>query len=72
MLEEAHKGSLEITIPRNLIDAKIGESDDKFFVLIDGLEVPYTEVTDESQRTLTIQFEEDARIIQVFGTQSSS
>ena len=69
VLEESQGGSFKISIPRKLIDAKIGEkTDDLFFVLIDSIEVPYTEVIDENTRTLTISFGKGARIIEIIGT----
>jgi hypothetical protein len=67
VLQETQKGTIEITIPRDLIDTKIGQDDDSFLVLIDGYEVPYIEVKNDLERTLTIGFEEGARIIQVIG-----
>lgn len=61
-------GSLEITLPRELIDAKISEkSDDLFFVFVDDKEVPYTETTNELERTLIIKFENDSREIKIMG-----
>lgn len=68
VLQEAQKGSIQITIPRNLLDAKMGNNDDSFIVIIDGYEVAYTEDADDFERTLTISFEEGARTIQVIGT----
>ena len=37
-LKALEKGKLTITLPRHLIDSKIGTEDDDFFVLIDGEE----------------------------------
>ncbi|AFS82598.1 hypothetical protein [Candidatus Nitrosopumilus sediminis] len=68
VLQEAKKGTLEITIPRDLIDAKIGEYDDAFFVLVDGIEVAFEEESNSTERMLTIAFEKDTRTIQVMGT----
>jgi len=68
VLQETQNGSIQITIPRDLLDAKIGDSDDSFIVIIDGYEVAYTEVTNDFKRTLTISFEEGARMIQVIAT----
>jgi|GEM_PF-4040320 len=62
---EAQKGVLEITIPRELFDATIGEQDDDFFVLVDGFEVDFTENSNIAERTLTIQFEKGTRIIEI-------
>lgn len=64
---EAQKGVLEITIPRALFDATIGGEDDDFFVVVDGFEVDFTENGNSVERTLTIQFEKGARMIEIIG-----
>ena len=61
-------GSLEITLPRALIDAKMGDQDDTFFVLVDGEEVDFEETTSSTDRTLTIQFPAGAEEIEIIGT----
>jgi predicted secreted protein with PEFG-CTERM motif len=63
-------GSLEITLPRALIDAKTSDnaSDDTFFVLVDGEEVDFEEITTSTDRTLTIQFPAGAEEIEIIGT----
>jgi len=68
VLQEAQKGMLEITIPRDLFDVSIGKYDDDFFVLVDGLEVDFAENSNSVERTLSIKFEKDTRIIQVIGS----
>jgi hypothetical protein len=65
---EAENGVLEITIPRELFDATIGGEDEDFFVVVDGFEVDFTENGNSVERTLTIQFEEGARTIEIIGT----
>src|SRR3989338_473930 len=62
-------GSLVITLPRALIDAKMGDQDDTFFVLVDDEEVPdFTEITTSTDRTLTIEFPAGAEKIEIIGT----
>ena len=61
-------GELTITLPRNVIDAKIGDADDDFFVLVDGEEVEFTESKTASDRTLTIPFPDGAEEIEIIGT----
>jgi predicted secreted protein with PEFG-CTERM motif len=61
-------GSLEITLPRALIDAKMGDQDDTFFVLVDGEEVDFEETTTSTDRILTIQFPAGAEQIEIIGT----
>jgi predicted secreted protein with PEFG-CTERM motif len=61
-------GELVITLPRNVIDAKTGDSDDTFFVLIDGEEAEFDETTTSTDRTLTIQFPDGSEEIEIIGT----
>jgi hypothetical protein len=61
-------GELEIVLPRNLIDSKIGEEDDIYFVLIDADEVDFTEVKTQDTRTLTIPIPEGSDEIEIIGT----
>jgi predicted secreted protein with PEFG-CTERM motif len=61
-------GELTITLPRELIDAKINGGDDDFFVLIDGEEVEFTETSTSTDRTLTIAFPDGAEEIEIIGS----
>jgi len=61
-------GELQITLPRNVIDAKTGDSDDTFFVLIDGEEADFDESKTSTDRTLTILFPDGAEEIEIIGT----
>lgn len=61
-------GQVKVSLPRDIIDAKIGNSDDVFFVLVDGEEVVYEETKTEKDRTLTIQFPQGAEEIEIIGT----
>jgi predicted secreted protein with PEFG-CTERM motif len=61
-------GEVTITLPRGLIDAKIGSEDDDFFVLVDGEEVEFEEATTSTTRTLTIGFPIGAEEIEIIGT----
>ena len=68
ILDPHDSGSLEITIPRELIDSKMSENvDELFFVLIDKKEVPYTETVDDLTRTLTIKFGKESQEIEIIG-----
>jgi hypothetical protein len=50
-------GSITVTIPRKVLDAKAGNQDDHFYVLMNGQEINFTETrTTNSTRTLTIPF----------------
>ncbi len=61
-------GQLTITLPRELIDAQIGDEDDDFFVLVDGEEVDFDETTTSTDRTLVISFPAGAEEIEIIGT----
>lgn len=72
--DNGKEGRLIITIPRDLMDAKIGDpnkkdsADDRFFVLANGEEVTYTETSTEIDRTLTIEFGKNTKTIEIIGT----
>jgi predicted secreted protein with PEFG-CTERM motif len=69
-IQTTSDGVLTITLPRDLIDAKINGEDDSFFVLIDGEETSdVSEETTSTDRTLTIQFQDGAEEIEIIGTQ---
>ena len=67
-VDSLSNGTLFIQLPRDVIDAKFGEEDDDFFVLIDGLEIPFDESKTVNERTLTIPFPEGTEEIEVIGT----
>ena len=62
-------GTLEITIPRQLLDAQFDGTDDIFFVLIDGFETYYLELESTGDsRTLVIPFFAGDTIFEILGT----
>ncbi|MEM3064354.1 MAG: PEFG-CTERM sorting domain-containing protein [Candidatus Nitrosotenuis sp.] len=72
-IETTSDGELTVTLPRGLIDARLGPDgqsgeDDMFVVLVDGAEVDFDETTTSSDRTLTIPFEDGATEIEIIGT----
>jgi len=67
-IEAVDDGELTITLPRELIDAKIGDADDDFFVLVDAEEVDFDETKTDSDRTLTIGFSAGTEEIEIIGT----
>jgi len=67
-LDAPEQGSLTITLPRDVIDAKFNGEDDEFFVLVDGEEAEIIETKTEIDRTLTISFPADSEVIEVIGT----
>ncbi len=66
-------GELTITLPRDLIDAKIGSEDSDFIVLIDDIEYFFFEETvTSSDRTIIIPFGRFNSEIIIIGTQMFS
>ena len=55
-IQSTDDGSITLTIPRSVLDATINNGDDEFFVLVDGEEVDFEEITTDTDRTLTIGF----------------
>ncbi|MGI0056730.1 MAG: hypothetical protein ACREAK_05075 [Nitrosarchaeum sp.] len=68
LTDSKNDGYFEITIPRNLLDAKIGDSDDTFVVIADKYEVPYTEITNDFERTVRVEFNEGTKLIKIIAT----
>ena len=62
-------GSLTMTLPRTLIDAKAGAADDQFFVLVDGADTEFNETKTSTDRTITVSFTDGTGQIEVIGTQ---
>ena len=68
-MDTSADGTIEITIPRTLLDAKFESSDDIFFILVDGFETDYAEIeSTSSSRTLVIPFFGGDSIIDIIGT----
>jgi len=67
-IEAVDDGELTIILSRELIDAKIGDADDDFFVLVDAEEVDFDEIKTDSERTLTIGFLAGSEEIEIIGT----
>ena len=68
-LKPRTNGELTITLPRDLIDAKIGSEDSNFIVLLDSLENQFEETITSSDRTLIISFGGFNTEIIILGTQ---
>ena len=68
-MDTSSDGSVEITIPRSLLDAKFDTLDDEFFILVDGFETDYAEIDSTSEyRTLVIPFFGGDSVIDIIGT----
>ena len=70
-LDQRARGELTITLPRNLIDAKIGSEDTDFIILVDGAfkHEPMDEIITFSDRTVTIPLRGYNTEITIIGTQ---
>ncbi|WP_101478206.1 PEFG-CTERM sorting domain-containing protein [Candidatus Nitrosotalea bavarica] len=68
-IKSASDGNLTISMPRSLIDAKVGTGDDQFFVLVDGADTDFTESKTNTDRTVTVSFPQDTQQIEIIGTQ---
>jgi len=67
-IDTTDNGQLAITLPRELIDAKIGEEDQDYFVLVDGEETNFDEETTSTDRTIVLFFPKGAEEIEIIGT----
>ncbi len=67
-IDSISNGTLVIKLPREAIDAKFGEEDDDFFVLIDGVESDFDETHTGVERTLSIEYPEGTEEIEIIGT----
>ena len=67
-IEAIDDGSITLTIPRSVLDATINNGDDEFFVLVDGEEVDFDEITTSTDRTVTIEFLAGSEQIEIIGT----
>jgi len=69
MMDTSSDGTIELTIPRSLLDAKFDTSDDMFFILVDGFETDYVEINSTfNSRTIIIPFFAGDSIIDIIGT----
>ena len=67
-IQATDDGSITLTIPRSVLDASINDGDDEFFVLVDGEEVDFEEITTDTDRRLTIGFSAGTEQIEIIGT----
>ena len=67
-IQTTDDGSITLTIPRSVLDATINNGDDEFFVLVDGEEVDFEEITTDTDRRLTIGFSAGTEQIEIIGT----
>ena len=63
-----YEGDVSITFQRDFFDAKIGYSDDDFFILSDGDEIEFEEVKTDESRTLSFSLSAGTEEIEIIGT----
>jgi len=61
-------GDVTITFQRDFFDAKIGYSDDDFFILSDGDEIEFEETKNDTSRTLSFSLSTGTEEIEIIGT----
>ena len=62
------EGDVSITFQRDFFDAKLGYSDDEFFILSDGDEIEFEEVKTDESRTLSFSISAGTEEIEIIGT----
>jgi len=62
------EGDVTITFQRDFFDAKIGYSDDDFFILSDGDEIEFNEIKDDDHRILSFSISAGTEEIEIIGT----
>lgn len=68
-METTDDGILQISIPRALLDAKFENTDDIFFVIVDGFQTEYIEITSNADsRTIIIPFFKGDTQVEIIGT----
>jgi predicted secreted protein with PEFG-CTERM motif len=70
IIDSEDDGKIILDLPRQSIDAKKSDNtDDTFIILIDAIEVPYEEISNDAQnRRISIDFEEGDSDIEIIGT----
>jgi len=69
VLDTTNDGYLALAIPRDILDAKMGNSDDVFYVLVDGEETIFAEERDLRERRIAVNLPKGARQVEIIGTQ---
>ncbi|MEE9339570.1 MAG: hypothetical protein V3U87_15965 [Methylococcaceae bacterium] len=68
-IDASNDGLLTLTIPRTTLDAKIDGMDTEFFILMDGEQKNYSEITSQIDRKIIISFSAGSEEIEIIGTQ---
>ncbi len=71
-IDSTADGILQISFPRTVLDAKFNDADDIFFVIVDGFDTEYIEITNgANSRTLIIPFFIGDTQIEIIGSNYS-
>lgn len=70
-LNATNNGTLIVSLPREMIDAKLPTgNDDKFYILVNGQESVFKEInTTTKDRTISISFTNGTHVIEIIGVQ---
>jgi hypothetical protein len=70
-LNATNNGTLIVSLPREMIDAKLPTgNDDKFYILVNGQESVFKEInTTTNDRTISISFTNGTHVIEIIGVQ---
>ena len=68
-IDSTDDGILQLSFPRELLDAKFNNADDIFFIIVDGFDTEYIEITNgANSRTLIIPFFRGDTQVEIIGT----
>ncbi len=68
VLDTTNEGYVSLAIPRDILDAKMGNSDDVFFVLVDGDESFFLEEKYVNGRMIAVSLLKGAKQVEIIGT----
>ena len=61
-------GKLSLDIPRNLLDPKSRDGDGEFFVILNGEEIPYDDISNKHSREIILSFEPGPQELEIIAT----
>lgn len=67
MLDVTNHGEVTLILPRDVIDTKVGNIDDNFFVVLDEMETEYTETKTDTDRTISFSFPAGTKNVEIIG-----
>ena len=68
-IDEKDEGLLKVIFERKLLDAKKNGKDEEFFVLVDGEEIKYQDISSPLAHVILIPFSKESKEIEIIGTQ---